>query len=176
MWSTKTNNIIAAIIAAVWVLLGSNYIGNILIPPFEPVQVAKGSKVPVLKKATKAAEPEQSLRVLLASKSAKEGKKVAKKCVSCHSFSKGGKNKVGPNLYNILGQNRAAAPGFNYSVAIKKMGGKWSFTDMDKFLANPKSFIPGTKMAFKGLKSASDRAAVILYIRSFSDTPLALPK
>jgi cytochrome c len=177
MWNLNTNNIIAAVIAAVWLLVGSNYIGNLLIPPFEPIHEAKastgGATAPVAKKAV---VPDQPLPVLLASANADKGKKVAKKCVSCHSFDKGGKNKVGPNLYNIMGKDRAASSGFNYSDAIKKMGGKWGFDDMNKFLIKPKTFMPGTKMAFNGLKKAGDRAAVILYLRNFADAPLALPK
>ncbi len=180
MWSTNTNNIIAGILAAVWLLVGSNYVGNILIPPFEPVYETTantgGSKAPAASKAAKTAVPEQPLPVLLASANVDKGKKVAKKCVSCHSFEKGGKNKVGPNLFAIMGRDRAAAAGFNYSGAIKKMGGKWGFDDMNQFLTKPKNFMPGTKMAFNGLKKAGDRAAVILYLRSFADTPVALPK
>ena len=176
MWSTKTNNIIGGLLAAFWLLLGSNYIGNVLIPPFEPVHKAMTSTAPAAKKAPKAAAPAQPLPVLLASASADKGKKVAKKCISCHSFDKGGKNKVGPNLFGIMGRDRAAAAGFNYSGAIKKMSGKWSFADMDAFLTKPKTFMPGTKMAFNGLKKPGDRAAVMLYLRSFANAPLALPK
>jgi cytochrome c len=74
-----------------------------------------------------------------------------------------------------LGKNRAGASGFAYSSAIKTMGGKWGFEDMNAFLKKPKKFMPGTKMSFSGLKKAGDRAAVILYLRSFSDSPVTLP-
>ena len=179
MWSTKTNNILGAIIVAVWLIVGSNYIGNLLIPPFEPVHEAtakSGNSEAPAKKEAKKAETAQPLPILLASANADKGKKVAKKCVSCHTFKKGGKNKVGPNLFGIIGGARAKAAGFKYSNAITKMGGNWSYEDMNKFLTKPKSFLPGTKMAFNGLKSAGDRAAVILFLRSFADTPAALPK
>ncbi len=180
MWSLKTNNIIGSILIAIWLVWGSNQLGNMLIMPFEPVPEAKastgGAKAAPGKKEAKPATPAVPLPVLLAAASADKGKKIAKKCVSCHSFAKGGKNKVGPNLFSIMGSDRAAAAGYNYSAAIKKMGGKWGFVDMDQFLTKPKIFLPGTKMAFNGVKSAADRAAVILYLRSFADTPLALPK
>ena len=180
MWSMKTNNIIGSILVAIWLIWGSNQIGNVLIAPFEPVPAAKastgGAAAPSSKKEAKAVTPAVPLPVLLASASADKGKKVAKKCVSCHSFNKGGKNKIGPNLFSIMGRDRAAAAGYNYSAAIKKMGGKWGFADMDQFLTKPKNFMKGTKMAFNGLKSAKDRAAVMLYLRSFADAPLALPK
>ena len=180
MWSTNTNNILAGLLAASWLLFGSHIIGNLLIPPFEPPHEAKANstapKAPAAKKTAKKAEPAQPLPVLLASANVDKGKKVAKKCIACHSFDKGGKNKVGPNLFNILGAERAKAAGFNYSGAIKKMGGTWSFADMDKFLTKPKTFMPGTKMTYNGLKKAGDRAALILYLRSFADAPMALPK
>jgi len=183
MWGTNTNNIIGAIIIALWLLAGSNYIGNLLIPPFEPVHDATANtgaaKTPAKKApektAAKAGEP-QTLPVLLASADAGKGKKIAKKCVACHTFKKAGKNKVGPNLYAIMGKDRASVAKFNYSAAIKKMGGKWGFEDMDQFLTKPKVFMPKTKMAFTGLKKAGDRAAVIMYLRSFADAPIALPK
>jgi|TARA_B100000315_G_C14511105_1_gene556999 cytochrome c len=187
VWSTNTNNIVGAVIVALWLLAGSNFIGNLLIPPFEPVHdavastsAAKAPEKNVTKQAAKEtaakAEPAQSLSVLLASADAGKGKKIAKKCVACHTFDKGGKNKVGPNLFAIMGKDRASVAKFNYSGAIKKMGGKWGFDDMDKFLTKPKVFMPGTKMVFTGLKKAGDRAAVILYLRSFADAPMALPK
>ena len=118
---------------------------------------------------------DKSIGTLLTSASSAKGKKVARKCVACHSFKKGGKNKIGPNLYDIMGSKRATAVGYNYSKALKKIGGRWGFSDMDKFLLKPKKFLPGTKMSFKGIKNASDRAAIILFLRSFSENPLTLP-
>jgi len=183
MWSTNTNNVIGAIIVAFWILWGSNLVGNLLVPFSEPVHEATAStgaaKAPAqnaAKESTAEAKPDQPLPVLLAAANVDKGKKVAKKCIACHTFKKGGKNKVGPNLYAIMGKDRASVAKFNYSAAIKKMGGKWGFDDMDQFLAKPKVFMPKTKMAFAGLKKAGDRAAVILYLRSFADAPLALPQ
>ena len=178
MWSMKTNNIIAALLTAAWLIVGSNYIGNSLIPPVKtiqsnnqetsvPVKSAKNKKIP---------EPVLPLSVRLASASPDKGKKVAKKCVACHSFVKGGKNKVGPNLYNIIGQNKGQSIGYNYSSALKKVGGAWDFSSMEGFLKKPKSYLPGTKMSFAGLKKPNDRAAVILYLRNLSENPVELPK
>ena len=120
-------------------------------------------------------EPEAvPLPVLLASANVEKGERVSKKCASCHSFEKDGKNKVGPNLYNILG----AVPGakdFSYSVAMKEKGGRWTYAEMDSFLESPRNALPGTKMSFAGLRRADDRAAILLYLRQQSDAPLPLP-
>jgi cytochrome c2 len=111
---------------------------------------------------------------LLTSNSTRGGK-IARKCIACHSFKKGGKNKIGPNLYGILGQDRGTVKGFKYSTAIKKKGGKWDFNDMDTFLLKPAKFVPGTKMSFRGIKNINDRAAIIMYMRSFAESALPLP-
>ena len=176
MWSINTNKYLGGFIVVAWLLLVVDFVGDQLIPPIEPiVSKASAETVSAEKAADKPAVPEQPLNVLLATANVDKGQKVAKKCVACHSFESGGKNKVGPNLYNILGTNRAGASGFAYSSAIKTMGGKWGFEDMNAFLKKPKKFMPGTKMSFSGLKKAGDRAAVILYLRSFSDSPVTLP-
>jgi cytochrome c2 len=119
---------------------------------------------------------EKSFAVLLSMGDPVKGKKIARKCVACHSFKKAGKNKIGPNLYGIMGRERGTTVGYNYSKALKKIGGKWGYADMDKFLLKPKNFLPGTKMSFKGIKKATDRAAIIMYIRSLAEIPLTLPK
>ena len=176
MWSINTNKYLGGFIVVAWLLLVVDFVGDQLIPPIEPiVSKASAETVPAEKAADKPAVPEQPLNVLLATANVDKGKKVAKKCVACHSFESGGKNKVGPNLYNIMGGNRAGVSGFSYSSAAKTMGGKWGFEDMNAFLKKPKKFMPGTKMSFSGLKKAGDRAAVILYLRSFSDSPVTLP-
>ena len=119
---------------------------------------------------------ETSIAILLSIADPGKGKKIARKCIACHSFKKADKNKIGPNLYDIMGRERGVAVNYNYSKAFKKIGGKWGYADMDKFLLKPKSFLPGTKMSFKGIKSADDRAAIILYLRSFAEIPLKLPE
>tara|TARA_B100001146_G_scaffold43649_1_gene37281 strand:- start:732 stop:1262 length:531 start_codon:yes stop_codon:yes gene_type:complete len=176
MWSINTNKYLGGFIVVAWLLLVVDFVGDQLIPPIEPIVSKASTEAVSAEKATdKPAVPEQPLNVLLATANVDKGKKVAKKCVACHSFESGGKKKVGPNLYNIMGKNRAGASGFAYSSAIKTMGGKWGFEDMNAFLKKPKKFMPGTKMSFSGLKKAGDRAAVILYLRSFSDSPVTLP-
>ena len=111
---------------------------------------------------------------LLAAASADKGKSVARKCAICHDLKKGGKNKVGPALWGVVGANKAGRS-FRYSKALKALGGSWDYAALDGFLANPKTFVPGNKMTFPGIKTDGDRAALILYLRSLSDSPIPLP-
>ena len=115
------------------------------------------------------------IAALIAAADPEAGKKVSRKCAACHGFDKGGKNKVGPNLWDIVGQPVAAGEGFKYSSALKGLGGDWSYESLDGFLAAPKSFAKGTKMVFPGLKSEADRANLIAWMRLQSDNPAPLP-
>lgn len=125
-----------------------------------------------------AAAPElESVTPLLASADLAAGEKVARKrCSSCHTFNDGGSNKIGPNLWGVVGKQKAAADGFRYSNAIREKGSVWSYDDLNAFLAKPKNFIKRTLMNFPGFKSVEDRAAIIAYLRQQSDSPLPLPE
>ena len=176
MWSMNTNKYMGGLLVVAWLLLIVNFIGDQLIPPMEPVVATATASATPAAKVLEPAASEKPLPILLASVNIEKGAKVAKKCASCHTFNKGGKNKVGPNLYNIIGAERGIVVGFNYSAAIKAMGGKWGYDDMNKFLKKPKEFMKGTKMTFAGLKKAGDRAAIILYMRARSESPVPLPE
>ena len=113
---------------------------------------------------------------LLAAASAEAGEKVSKQCTACHTFVKGGPNRVGPNLWDVVGRNRASVDGFAYSATLAGMKGEnWDYEAINQFLANPKGFVANTKMAFAGLKKPEDRANMIAYLRSMSDSPKPLP-
>jgi cytochrome c len=96
--------------------------------------------------------------------------------MTCHTLEKDGPNKVGPNLWGVVDRPRASHPGFDYSAAMKGKGGKWTFDKLDKFLAHPQGYIPGTKMTFSGIQNADQRANLIACLRTRSDNPVPLPE
>ena len=103
------------------------------------------------------------------------GEKVFKKCAACHSIVKGGKNNIGPALYNVVGREVGAVSDYKYSKALTAHGKAWTFEELNGYLLKPAKWIKGTKMAFAGLRKEKDRASVILYLNQNSDNPLPLP-
>ena len=85
---------------------------------------------------------------------------------------KDGPNKTGPNLWNIVGRSQGAKEGFRYSDGLKALGGHWGFGELNRFITRPADYVPDTRMAFPGLRKASDRADLIAYLRSLSDAPV----
>ncbi len=112
---------------------------------------------------------------LLANASAANGAGIFKKCAACHDGSKGGQNKVGPNLWGVAGRKVASAEGFAYSDALKGKGGDWTFENLAAFVHGPKTFAPGTKMTFAGVQDPAQLADVLAFLRSLSDAPAPLP-
>jgi cytochrome c len=117
---------------------------------------------------------EEGVGVLLAQADVDEGAKAARKCAACHSFDEGGANKIGPPLWNVIGRDIAALD-FAYSDALSEKDGAWDYQALDAFLAEPREWAPGTKMAFAGLREPDERADIILYLRSLSNEPAPLP-
>jgi cytochrome c len=179
MDSFEINKILGALLFTCLCLLALN-IGAEAV--FHPVKPAKpGYEVAVTEHAGgggEAAKPEadEPIEKLLASATVDKGANAAKKCQACHTFGKGEPNRVGPNLYGVVGRPKGTEGGFDYSPAMKSKGGNWSIADLNTFLANPRQFVPGTKMSFAGLPRGSERADVIAFLNSKSDSPAPLPK
>lgn len=114
---------------------------------------------------------------LLASADPAAGETVFKKCASCHTSEKGGANKVGPNLYGVVGGPIASKGDFKYSAALTEFGaGKtWTYEELNGFLFKPKAHVKGTAMGFAGLKKTDDRANLLSWLRTQSDSPAPLP-
>ena len=111
----------------------------------------------------------------LAKADVKKGEVDTKPCQACHNFDKGGVTKIGPPLYDVVDRPKAIVNGFSYSDAIKSKGGKWTYADLDQFLADPKGYAPGTKMTFAGEADPIKRADIIDYLHILSDSPEPLP-
>ena len=109
---------------------------------------------------------EVNIEQRLANANINEGLKIIKKCEVCHTLDMGGKNKLGPNLYNIVSRKIASIDNFKYSKALLEINENWNNENLDKFLENPKKWAPGTKMIFVGLKDPLDRANLIKYLQS----------
>jgi cytochrome c len=103
------------------------------------------------------------------------GQKISARCEQCHDLSKGGPNKIGPNLWGVLGRARATHPGFSYSGAMSASHENWGFDNFFKFIKSPAADVPGTKMSFAGLRSEQDRINLIAWLRTQADSPLAIP-
>jgi cytochrome c len=120
-------------------------------------------------------DPSQVL-ALLPKASSENGQEVFKKCTACHTPDKGGANKVGPNLYGIVGRAIGKQPGFTYSPAMASHGGTWTYEQLANYLHDPKGYIPNNKMAFVGITDNAELADLLAYLRTLSDSPAALPE
>lgn len=136
------------------------------------VDVLEGSAPTTAAPAAPVIEP---IGPLLASADLAAGEKAFKRCATCHTFDKSGANKVGPNLYGVVGGAKGSASGFAYSDALKTMAGTWTYDELNAFLTKPKDFLAGTKMTFAGIRKAQDRADIIAFMRQHADTPFPLP-
>jgi cytochrome c len=105
-----------------------------------------------------------------------DGRDVFKRCLQCHTSEKDGPNRVGPNLWGIVGRARASRPGFPYSDAMKSHPGNWTFEELAKYLHDPRADIPGNKMAFVGIKDNAQLADLLVYLRNLNDSPAPLPQ
>ena len=179
MDSFELNKVLGAILGTALVVVALNIASGAIFSPEKPAK--PGFNIVVPKEATGGkeaapAEKEPPIAQLLATADPKHGEDSAKVCQACHTFEKGGPAKVGPNLWGVVGRQRASASGFDYSDGMKAMGGTWTAEDLNQFLAHPQATVQGTKMTFQGLSRPQVRADVIAYLNTLSDNPQPLPK
>ena len=178
MDSFELNKILGAVLGTCLILLVTSFAASALFAPNKPekpgFEIAVKEEAAGGEKAAAAAPPEP-IEKLLQTASVQKGEQAAKKCAACHDFTKGGPNKVGPNLFGIVGDKKGEGRGFNFSAAMKAKGGTWTIDDLSQFIDNPKGFVPGTAMGFAGIQKDSERADVIAYLNSLSDSPAPLP-
>ena len=171
------NKIIVSIVFAIILVVGINKVTDVIFyvekPEKSAYQIASVTTVASTTSAETSSET-GNIMAIFASTSATEGEKVFKKCAACHSIAEGGKNKIGPALWGVLGRQAGSLPDYKYSKAMAAHGKKWSFEEMNGFLIKPKDWIKGTKMSFAGLKNAKERAAVILYMNENTKNPLPI--
>ena len=179
MASLELNKIAAGILCAGLLAMVGGKVAGVLVDPGHLEQNAYVVDTSAVGSAMAGPAQEgpsmEPILALLATADVAKGQKTFKKCAACHTGDKGGKNKVGPNLYGVVNAGKGGKDGFSYSAALTGVGGNWDYASLNSFLTKPKAFIPGTKMNFAGFKKVGDRAAVIAYLRSLADSPATLP-
>ena len=179
MDSFEINKIVAAILMVALLVIGIDKISDIVFyveKPKTPGYVVEVEQVAISSASeVKKSEEIVDIVALMALGEISHGDKVFKKCAACHSIVKGGKNNIGPALYNVVGRKVGAVSDYKYSKALSGYEKEWTFEELNGYLIKPAKWIKGTKMAFAGLRKEKDRASVIKYLNQNSDNPIPLP-
>ena len=180
MDSFEINKIVAAILMVALLIIGIGKLSDIIFYVEKPKTPGYAIEVDnavntSTKSTSETTEDKIDISSLMALGDLTHGEKVFKKCAACHSIVKGGKNNIGPALYNVVGRKVGVVNDYKYSKALSAYEKEWTFEELNGYLIKPAKWIKGTKMAFAGLRKEKDRASVILYLNQNSDNPLPLP-
>ena len=180
MDSFEINKIVAAVLLVALIIIGINKLSNLIFyveKPKMPGYVVEVEQVSsdITLTSTNNIEEKIDIDALMAMGDIIKGEKVFKKCAACHSIVKGGKNNIGPALYNVVGRKVGSISDYKYSKALSEYNKEWTIEELNGYLIKPAKWIKGTKMAFAGLRKEEDRASVIKYLNQNSDNPVPLP-
>jgi len=179
MDSFELNKIIAAILMVALLVIGLGKIADGIFQVNKPknlgYQVEVASQVSSETSLATEMVEKIDITAIMALGDVTSGEKIFKKCAACHSINKGGKNKIGPALYNVVGRAVGGVDDYKYSKALASYGKEWTFEELNGFLTKPSSYLKGTKMSYAGLRKEKDRASVIKYLNQNSDSPKLLP-
>jgi cytochrome c len=179
MDSFELNKIIAAILMVTLLVIGLGKFSDIIFHVEKPkkpgYEIEIEQATTISSSAKTVVEEKIDIAVLMAMGDIVSGEKIFKKCAACHSIVKGGKNKIGPALYNVVGRKVGKVMNYKYSKALAAYDKEWNFEELNGFLIKPAKWVKGTKMAYAGLRKEKDRASIIKYLNQNSDNPLPLP-
>ena len=179
MDSFEINKIIAAILMVALLIIGIGKISDVVFHVEKPEKPGYAVEVEQIASSSSSTETVKEevidIAALMAMGDVTSGEKIFKKCAACHSIAKGGKNKIGPALYNVVGRKVGGVSDYKYSKALIEYEKEWTYEELNGFLLKPAKWIKGTKMAYAGLRKEADRASIIKYLNQNSDNPLPLP-
>ena len=179
MDSFELNKIIAAVLMVALLVIGLGKISDAVFHVKKPknpgYQVEVESQLTSGTSQTAEVIEKIDITALMSLGDVASGEKIFKKCAACHSINKGGKNKIGPALYNVVGRTVGGVDDYRYSKVLASYGKKWTFDELNGFLTKPSSYLKGTKMSYAGLRKEKDRASIIKYLNQNSDSPKLLP-
>ena len=178
MDSFEINKIIAAVLMVALLVIGIGKLSDVIFHVEKPEKPGYSVEIETATVSTSTSSTDEEkidIAALMAMGDIAHGEKIFKKCAACHSIVKGGKNAIGPALYNVVGRKIGAINDYKYSKAFVAYDKNWTFEELNGFLIKPAKWIKGTKMAYAGLRKEKDRASVIKYLNENSDSPLPLP-
>ena len=179
MDSFEINKIVAAVLMVALLVIGIGKLSDVIFhveKPETPGYAVEVEQVSTASSSTTIAVDEKvDISALMAMGDLASGEKIFKKCAACHSIIKGGKNAIGPALYNVVGRKVGSIDDYKYSKALASYEKEWTLEELNGYLTKPAKWIKGTKMAFAGLRKEADRASVIKYLNENSDSPVPLP-